>query len=73
MLCYVGRQGSDVYFGTDVWGRGTFGGGGFDSYLVGALQTLHKGSGHTMIWILGCWHCEGIQNIICAFRHSMDL
>lgn len=38
MLCYVGRQGSDVYFGTDVWGRGTFGGGGFDSYLVGALH-----------------------------------
>ncbi|KAI7894833.1 endo-b-N-acetylglucosaminidase [Mucor mucedo] len=27
-----GRAGIDLYFGTDVWGRGTFGGGGFQSY-----------------------------------------
>ncbi|KAI8371465.1 glycosyl hydrolase family 85-domain-containing protein [Radiomyces spectabilis] len=26
-----GRNGADVYFGTDVWGRHTFGGGGFRS------------------------------------------
>lgn len=29
-----GRLGIDVYFGTDVWGRQTFGGGGFQSYKV---------------------------------------
>ncbi|KAI8334599.1 glycosyl hydrolase family 85-domain-containing protein [Chlamydoabsidia padenii] len=28
----VGRRGTDVYFGTDVWGRGTHGGGEFNSY-----------------------------------------
>ncbi|KAI8087826.1 endo-b-N-acetylglucosaminidase [Gilbertella persicaria] len=27
-----GKSGFDVYFGTDVWGRGTFGGGGFNSH-----------------------------------------
>lgn len=27
-----GRSGLDVYFGTDVWGRGTYGGGEFKSY-----------------------------------------
>lgn len=26
------RSGLDVYFGTDVWGRGTYGGGEFKSY-----------------------------------------
>lgn len=29
-----GRSGIDIYFGTDVWGRKTFGGGGFQSYKV---------------------------------------
>lgn len=28
------RSGLDVYFGTDVWGRHTYGGGGFHSYKV---------------------------------------
>ncbi|ORZ23587.1 glycosyl hydrolase family 85-domain-containing protein [Absidia repens] len=28
----IGRSGADVYFGTDVWGRGTHGGGEFQSY-----------------------------------------
>ncbi|KAI8880245.1 glycoside hydrolase family 85 protein [Backusella circina FSU 941] len=28
----MGRSGLDVYFGTDVWGRHTYGGGGFKSY-----------------------------------------
>ncbi|CAO3591409.1 unnamed protein product [Absidia cylindrospora] len=28
----IGRSGTDVYFGTDVWGRGTHGGGEFQSY-----------------------------------------
>lgn len=27
-----GKAGVDVYFGTDVWGRHTYGGGGFKSY-----------------------------------------
>lgn len=30
----LGRSGLDVYFGTDVWGRHTYGGGGFQSYKV---------------------------------------
>ncbi|KAG2234434.1 hypothetical protein INT48_007182 [Thamnidium elegans] len=28
----LGKSGLDVYFGTDVWGRRTYGGGGFQSY-----------------------------------------
>ncbi|KAI9273900.1 endo-b-N-acetylglucosaminidase [Helicostylum pulchrum] len=28
----LGKSGLDVYFGTDVWGRKTYGGGGFQSY-----------------------------------------
>lgn len=28
----IGRSGLDIYFGTDVWGRHTYGGGGFKSY-----------------------------------------
>jgi mannosyl-glycoprotein endo-beta-N-acetylglucosaminidase len=31
----IGRSGLDIYFGTDVWGRHTYGGGGFKSYKVG--------------------------------------
>ncbi|KAI8375697.1 endo-b-N-acetylglucosaminidase [Choanephora cucurbitarum] len=39
-----GKSGYDVYFGTDVWGRGTFGGGGFNSYRSVKTATLAQTS-----------------------------
>ncbi|KAI8327315.1 glycosyl hydrolase family 85-domain-containing protein [Blakeslea trispora] len=39
-----GKLGYDVYFGTDVWGRGTFGGGGFNSYRSIKTATLAQTS-----------------------------
>lgn len=43
-----GRAGIDLYFGTDVWGRGTFGGGGFQSYKV-IVKNRKKKKSHTFI------------------------
>jgi endo-beta-N-acetylglucosaminidase D len=47
-----GRSGLEVYFGTDVWGRGTYGGGGFNSYkgVETATKALTSSALFGMAW-----------------------
>ncbi|KAI8092805.1 endo-b-N-acetylglucosaminidase [Halteromyces radiatus] len=39
----IDRNPANIYFGTDVWGRGTFGGGGFNSYK-GVTTSMKSGT-----------------------------
>ncbi|KAI8989437.1 glycosyl hydrolase family 85-domain-containing protein [Pilobolus umbonatus] len=55
-----GRSGLDIYFGTDVWGRHTYGDGGFDSYKGVKTSSL----GQTSSSLFGmAWTYEHFRKI----------
>ncbi|CAO3653105.1 unnamed protein product [Mucor hiemalis] len=56
----IGRSGLDVYFGTDVWGRHTYGGGGFKSYK--AVKTASAAMTSSALFGMA-WTYEHFDNI----------
>ncbi|KAG0173961.1 hypothetical protein DFQ28_002995 [Apophysomyces sp. BC1034] len=46
----LGRSPKDVYFGTDVWGRGTYGGGQFNSYK--GVEASDKGDTSSVLFAM---------------------
>jgi mannosyl-glycoprotein endo-beta-N-acetylglucosaminidase len=59
----AGNRTCDVFLGVDVFGRGTFGGGKFNSHAASAIAQVHCRFSYraVSVVVLDALHCPGIE------------